>query len=267
MQCEIYIDSIFLMHFILDFYLLFLVDRSTYKTAGAWRILLGAALGAMFGCCYYLLGVSFRISIILRGLIGFGVGTVAMVLCTFRVRSVKAFVRILEKMLLFSFLLGGTALVLVEKIPLLKNRKLGLWGVLGLGAIGCLAYLIFQKREQESREDSTCLALLRNGEKQLKIRVLIDSGCKLIEPASQKCVCIITKQVFEAIFDEKEALWRAIPYRSIGRSHGILRGYSLPELVLMPDGVAKTFQDVYVAVWEEIGPSIEMILPACLLEE
>lgn len=266
-QCEIYIDSIFLMHFILDFYLLFLVDRSTYKTAGAGRILLGAAVGATFGCSYYLLGGPIRIPIIFRGLIGFGMGTFAMVLSTFRVRSMKVFAGILEKMLLFSFLLGGTALVLVEKIPAWREKELGIWSVLGLGAVGCFGYLIFQKREQANKEDSTCLAILRNGEKQLKIRVLIDSGCKLIEPVSQNMACIIEKQAFEALFDEKEALWRAIPYRSVGCDHGILKGYCLPELVLMPDGVEKKFRNIYVAVSErKIGSSIQMIVPSNLLE-
>lgn len=265
MQCEIYIDSIFLMYFILNFYMLLLVNQSTYKATGTKRLLLGAGLGAMFSCSYYLI---LGIPALIRGLIAFGFGGIVMMLSTFRITDTKSFFMILEKMLLFSVLLGGSTFALINRIPFLKERNQGIWVIIGLGTVGYLFYRQMQQKELDDQEGATCIAILKNGNKQVKVSALVDSGNKLIEPVSQKCVCVIEKGLFDELFDEKEELWRAIPYRSIERKNGILRGYCLKELVIMPRGIRKTFQNVYVAVAnEEIGSNVRMILPACLLEE
>lgn len=245
--------------------MLLLVNQSTYKAAGTKRLLFGATLGAAFACTYYLL---WEVPVMIRGLIAFGFGGIAMLFGTFRITDLKAFFFILEKMLLFSILLGGGTFTLIEKIPGLKERSMGIWMILGLGSVGYLFYRRIQDKELNKTEESYCTVILKNGDKQVKASALVDSGNGLIEPVSQKCVCVIEKRLFEELFDEKEELWRAIPYRSIERKNGILKGYCLKELVIMPRGIRKTFQNVYVAVAdEEIGPKIRMILPACLLEE
>ena len=47
MHYELYVDSLFFMNFIMNLYLLILVDRSILRTAPLWRLALGAAAGAL----------------------------------------------------------------------------------------------------------------------------------------------------------------------------------------------------------------------------
>ena len=42
-----------------------------------------------------------------------------------------------------------------------------------------------------------------------------------------------------------------IPYHSIGKKRGIMRGYLLPELELDTEGMRLKFKDVYIAVSDE----------------
>ncbi|MBP5223892.1 MAG: sigma-E processing peptidase SpoIIGA [Lachnospiraceae bacterium] len=286
MQCEIYLDSIFLIQFLLNFYLLFAVNLATHKTASGKRLVLGSVVGAVFGCSYYLLPVLgdfktsemfagiFRGSFwklfteIFRGTVTFGLGTLAMIRCTFPIGEWKAFWMIGKKMLLFSFFLGGGVLVLRQKLPGIFSHPEGMILVLFLGVIGCLFLGKRLGREGEQEEKSICVAILKNRDKQLKIQALVDSGSFLIEPVSQQHVCVVDSGVFEALFDENVDLWRAIPYRSLGCKKGILKGYRLEELILMPGGIRKTYGDVYIAVSPEpLAEPIRMILPAALLDK
>ena len=47
MHYELYVDSLFLLNFIMNLYLLILVDNSTLRTATAGRLAAGAAVGAL----------------------------------------------------------------------------------------------------------------------------------------------------------------------------------------------------------------------------
>ena len=47
MVYELYVDSLFLINFVMNLYLLILVDQSCMRTATRMRILLGACVGAV----------------------------------------------------------------------------------------------------------------------------------------------------------------------------------------------------------------------------
>ena len=51
MHYELYLDSIFLLHFGMNLLLLIMVDHSTCRTATWYRLLWGAGIGAV---CYLL---------------------------------------------------------------------------------------------------------------------------------------------------------------------------------------------------------------------
>ena len=80
---------------------------------------------------------------------------------------------------------------------------------------------------------------------------LIDSGNSLVEPISGEPVSIIEQKMFEELYGEREPLYRAIPYHSIGKKNGILKGYILPEIWIEVEGVRKMCKNIYVAVSEE----------------
>lgn len=104
---------------------------------------------------------------------------------------------------------------------------------------------------------------------------LIDSGNGLTEPISGKPVCVVEKRLYDGLWGDEESGFRAIPYHSIGKKHGIMQGYLLPGLVLDVDGLRLEFQDVYIAVSREQisaaetgnGETVEMIIHPGLLEK
>jgi len=263
MHYELYIDSLFFINFIMNLCLLALVDRNTFQSAGLMRIMAGAALGAL---CFFIPFVS-RLPIPLKLAMGAGGGAAGMICVAFPVRSLRMFLKLLEKLLIYSFGLGGTVLFVIQRFPSARNALTSMFGVLGAGVFG---YLLFCRLKTRAGAESLCRARLSRKDVRITVDALVDSGNSLIEPISGKPVCIVGQEVFAALWkgEEEEMGFRAIPYHSIGKKKGILRGYLLPELKLEMEDGEQIFQNVYIAVSkEEISgsedagaPSVKMII-------
>ena len=83
MRYELYADSLLLLNFVMNLYLLILVDRSTLRTATGRRLLLGAAFGAV---CYFLPFI-WAAPPVLKLSVGFLAGTAGMLLLAFPVKG------------------------------------------------------------------------------------------------------------------------------------------------------------------------------------
>lgn len=264
MYYEVYVDSIFLMNLVMNFYLLLLVNHSTFHTATCKRLLSGAVVGAAFAVLPLFIGGF----VWLRLFIGVLVGTIAMVFTAFPVKSVRAMWSILEKLLLYSFLMGGTLLFLIRCVPFIRRCAAGIFGILGIGAVVCAALLYYKERENRKNQDSLCHVTLIQKDVRMTVAALVDSGNSLTEPISGKPVCIIEQDLFNSLWKGEEPLYRAVPYHSIGRKTGILQGYLLSELQIELGGMVKSFKDVYVAVCEEkISDGVGMIVNPMLFQK
>ncbi len=261
MYYELYIDSLFLVNFVMNLYLLLLVNRSAFCTATRLRLVLGAGVGAIL----YLMPFLWSGAGGMKLVVGLVIGTVGMLFSTFRIRSLGAFFRLLEKLLLYSFLMGGILLFLIRRVPFLRSCMTGIFGLMGMGA---MVYLLLSRVQEQRREqEKFCFVTLICEEGSMRVAALIDSGNSLVEPISGKPVSIVEKSTLKGLWGREPELYRAIPYHSIGKNRGILRGYLLPELQIEVNGVVKTCKDVYVAVSEEAisGEEVRMILNPALL--
>lgn len=245
MHYELYIDSLFFLNFIMNLYVLMLVNRTALKRAGTGQLLLGAAIGAL---CFLLPFFPF-FSPALKILLGILAGAAGMICIPFRVRSLKMFLKLLERLLLYSFGLGGGILFVFRCLPTLRNHLTKVTGILGLGA---LLSLLFQNlKGAREPEHCLCRAVLSREGRQVRVNALIDSGNSLTEPVSGKCVSVVDRGTWEKLRGGEEKGFRAIPYHSIGKKHGILPGYLVSRLELERGGEAYVFHDVYVAVSAE----------------
>ena len=241
MHYELYVDSLFLVNFVMNLYLLLLVNKSTFRTATPGRLLFGAAVGGIGGLLPYLLpGPGF-----VKMGAGIIAGTVGMILMAFPVRSFRMFLKLLEKLLLYSFCMGGALLFLIRAIPGLRNILTGIFGIMGVGGLCFLALKRFWN--DGGQEESLCRAILICKKVRLEVIGLVDSGNSLTEPISGKPVCIVTQQVLNDLKEELPAGYRVVPYHSIGKKRGILEGYLLPELKLEIGGITRTFSQVWIA--------------------
>ena len=121
MHYELYIDSVFFLNFIMNLYLLLLVDRSTLRIASAGRLIMGAAAGAVCALLPLLTGGPG----LLKLAAGAIAGTAGMLYITFSVRGFRMFLKLLERLAVYSFGMGGAMLFLIRLIPGLR----GFWAV------------------------------------------------------------------------------------------------------------------------------------------
>lgn len=264
MYYELYIDSLLLINFVMNLYLLELVNRSMLRTATRRRILGGAALGAVL----YLLSFLIPGPGWLKLILGVLLSALGMIVVTFRTKSLKGLLQAAEKLVMYSFLLGGCLLFLIQCFPGIRRYLTSVLGILGLG--GLLFMEILRLLERRKHQDICRVTLVVKGAR-IAVNALLDSGNGLVEPISGKPVSILEKNVFESLWkDNKPEFYRAVPYHSIGKKRGILRGYQIPELQIEVEGAVKVCRDVYVGIGEDeltCGEHYRMILNPALLEE
>ena len=260
MVYELYVDSLFWVNFVMNLYLLILVDRTSMRTATRMRIVLGAGIGAGF----YVMAFFAEASRWFKWPFFILVGTGLMLKITFQPDSFRMILKLFGRLCRYSFFIGGSLLFAGNALPIPFGWISSVSGVLGMGALLCLAISYFLEKSRERQRNTIYGAKMINGEKSIHVAALLDSGNSLREPISGKPVCVISSEVFQKLWEGSENLFRVIPYHSIGKKNGVLKGYLLPELVVEMDGERRTFQDVYMAVSEECG--LEMILNPCLLE-
>lgn len=269
MHYELYVDSLFLINLCMNLYLLMLVDHSLPGTAMPWRLLAGAAVGAVCFLLPFFGSAPAWARLVFGGL----TGTVGMLCITFPVRSLRMFLKLLERLLLYSFGIGGGMLFLTARVPFLREYLTGVSGALCVGGV----LFLFFRRFCYGIKTKHCLchATLVRGERRMTAAALIDSGNGLTEPISGKPVCVVDEKLYDGLWGDEESGYRVIPYHSIGKKHGIMQGYLLPGLTLDVDGLRLDFKDVYVAVSKERisgaeaggGEAIEIIINPRLLEK
>ncbi|MCM1045346.1 MAG: sigma-E processing peptidase SpoIIGA [Candidatus Gastranaerophilales bacterium] len=231
----------------MNLFLLLLVNERTHRTATRFRLILGAAAGAVLFLFPFFCNGPVGPKVILGAICG----VCSMLFLSFRVRSVRAFFGLFEKLLRYSFLMGGALLFLIRCLsrifPAFRDYVTGIFGIIGVGAMVFLFF--FYRRETDGA--GFCTAVLVCGERRESVSALLDTGNSLTEPISGKPVSVLDKEVFDRLWEQEPAYFRVIPYHSIGRNKGLLKGYLLPELRLELDGVVKICRDVYIAVGEE----------------
>lgn len=262
MYYEVYVDSLFVVNFVMNLYILILVNGSTLRTATRRRLIAGAGVGAL---CY-LMPFVIPVPAWVKYPVALVGGTGLMIHIAFRPGSVRGFMAILKWMFVYSFLMGGLLLFLRDNVPVLFQLTTEDWAVCGIGALCAMLISYTCERGRKSAQESSCRATLMSGDKRVTVEALLDSGNGLVEPISGKSVSVINREVYLALWGEGERPFRVIPYHSVGKDHGIMRGYLVTGLELEIGGVTKRLSDVYVAVNEESGKVAMIINPAVLNE-
>lgn len=265
MYYEIYADSLFLLQFFMNMYLLGLVNHMLFHTASGKRIAAGAAIGAVCSMLPFFLPIKLLVSMV----VSFFLSMISMSLFTFRTFQGKQLMQVLQKMLMGTLLLGGLLLFLLKLLPEGNGSYLGLIAVLAVGAV---CYIIVRKMTEKKTERShMCKVTLENGTVSIQVDALVDTGNSLIEPISGKPVAVLEEGAFQDLFGDMENLgYRAIPYHSVGKANGILQGYLLQKMIIELQGVKKECRNVYIAMGQELIPekdTYRMILNPQVLEE
>lgn len=266
MYYELYIDSLFLLNFTLNLYVLLLTNKSLHCAATRRRILAGAMAGGGGYCLMFMLpiggvvGKIFLVGIGLNGGILYGV---------FRPRNVRAFLKILETMLLYAMLMGGGFLLLNNHMDVVRKHGISLVGAMAAGGVLWLFCTFVLERKKDTNRTLCMVELIGSNNKKTGISALIDTGNCLVEPISQTPVSVVDKEVYEACFGKPE-IFRAIPYRSVGCGKGIMEGVQIEELRVEVDGICKICKGVYIGLSDRpvsADGTYRMLLHPRLLEK
>lgn len=269
MYYELYVDRLFLVNFMMNLYLLILVNEGMFRTATRKRLIGGATIGA---CCYF---IPFLCPgpLWIRMIPGFLVSSSLMLMVTFPIKTFRGYWQTMRILFLYSLCLGGTILLFWRLFPGMRRKMMGFLSIPGLGILffplirGCL--------RGKKRSGHWCYVTLVGKKSKMKVNALVDTGNSLREPISGFPVSIVDQSIVHGIWGEEPKWYRAIPYHSIGRKRGILKGYLLPEMRIEVNGVEKVCPNSYLAVCEEYlteerddtGARIKMIVHPDLLEK
>lgn len=243
MEYEVYIDSVFFLNFALNFLALSLADRGLRTNKGLRKRIVGSFTGAFVYCACLILPIPFIWLRICLGSLGAGTGIVFLV---FRPLSVEGFRHCLEEMLLYSLMLGGIMFCVNRFFPFLG-------GVLGTLALALVCFEVIKRIGDKWRNQKGNLgsAMICRSHQKIKVNVLFDTGNGLVEPISQKPVCVVSRKVASEIWNDLDSLgFRAIPFHSVGCQAGILKGYLVDEIAVEYEGRKLCVNDVYLAVKE-----------------
>lgn len=260
MQKVIYIDSIFMMNLIMDFFLLSLTAGTLKKTATFLRILTGSFLGSLGYCLalcfvnipYYMMVLLFMIPT-----------AMIMVKVGCKTGGVKEVLYGTGYLFTYAFLLGGTLLFLRNRFPAFSSDSLMLTAFLGyLGFLVCRRGL---KKYTEAKQNHFCRVVIPGDDSHLLVCGLIDTGNGLREPISGKPVAILEKEIWKKMKRwERPEKYRVIPFHSIGKTRGTLEGYEVDHIRIEYENGSKELNGVLIAVFDgrlSLKGRYQMLLP------
>lgn len=297
MQYKLYVDRVFFLHFGIQFFLLFLTARMGGYRTGIRRLAGCAALGTMMFVGVLLVPMPGRglsgLLVAGEGAVIFGktllftVSNLVVIRMALKLRGKAALVRAGFLYIAAAFSLGGslgggysiTQLVtgnwgdagsLASGRSAAASNTGSLWTVLFLAALATSAGIWLVSREGKRRKNPYFTATLREGEKQLVVTALADSGNSLFDPISGVPVCVAEKSVLEKLdLLEKPEKSRLIPYHSVGKQHGLLQAAVVEEMCLQKEGQQQKIPRVLLAASPQelsVGGRYQLLLHPALLE-
>ena len=214
----------------MDTLLLFLIRKVLKCTATHFRIFLGGALGAGLACAITVIPL---IPVWMKLLAGYGMISIGMVKISFPEMNFHMVCRAAICLYGFAFLLGGFLEFLTVQFPFFRKHGISLIGMC-MACMVSYAVVSYLYGQWQRRKGGCLLPVkVRWRDREEMLQALLDTGNSLYEPIGSKPVSIVERETMERIFaDDRPAVFRAIPYHSIGKAHGILEGYEITEMII-----------------------------------
>lgn len=244
MYYELYIDVIFIINFMINVYVLQLLNHSYRKAATFGRVILGGFVGALLYCILVMIPVG---NWGVRNALGVLISGVGMLFGCFRIRTVPFFLEIAAKAGGYYVLFGGIWMLL-KRFPLKTGMQIVVMGIV-------TGIIVIWKREKEKGKERGIypVKIIHKGN-EVGMEAFLDTGNHLYEPVSGKPVSVISEKCLEAIYEnELPDIYRVIPFQSVGKGHGIMKGYPVENMIIRIEGTEKSYQDIYVCVSDEIS--------------
>ncbi len=262
MQTTIYIDSIFLINVVMDFFLLTLTVKTLKKTATFLRRLTGSIIGAAGYClvlCLTDISAVHRTCFIMIPLL------FLMIRTGCKAGTLKELLYAGGYFFSYAFLIGGFILFCRNNIPLMKTYSESILLITAAGYAGFWLCIQGIRKYKQKKENPFCKITLRGDEKNICIYGLIDTGNGLTDPISNRPVAIMEEEVWKQMEKAKRPeKFKIIPYHSIGKNNGVLESYEVEKIEIEQEMQKKELTNVLIAVFKgklSVKGDYQMILP------
>lgn len=251
-----YWDIFLILNFIMNLFLMGMTGMIRRKNIVKKRMFLASFLGSLAMTAGMILQLSLFYNdstdlcspntfLVLEAI----VVALVMLQITFRESSGRELLSDFWGMVQVSVITGGCLCLAGEHFSWFDN--LNAWALLAGAVIVYLLFFaalyLFGKQEQQKHVLDGILSD-KNGEK-YTIRVLYDTGNRLVSPYTGESVMIISDKLVEKLEIKKDQLPLWIPYHSIG-GDGMLPAYRLPKITLQNGEIRENF---LAAVSEKIS--------------
>ena len=243
-EVVLYADVLICINIIIDYFLLNITAALLGCKCSFLRLILGSVVG---GICSLTILVGSE-NIIIAFLIRIFSST-AVILSAFGFSGVGLFLRRAAVFFTASFLFSGCMTAITELLTpkglLVKNGIVYYdLSAVALVVFSAVVYLTLSLilRFSKRKSERTCKLSVYDGNTEIHITALIDSGNRLHEPFSEKWVVLLDSKYENIIKGEGKAR-RIIPFSTVS-GEGILNGF-IPDKVILEDSGEQL--DVYVA--------------------
>ena len=280
MYYEIFIDVLFTMNYVMDFFLLRLVNRLLHSSATLGRSLLGALIGAG-GVCLLAIHPGSRI---MNTILVHVVINTLMVRFGCNLKTVREILKGVLILYICSFLLGGMMLFWQSRMEMREIKMVLL--------AGSISYLFLEAgirvyTRKEKKENCTYQVCLYEGDKSREGKALLDTGNGLTDPVSGKPVNVIRREMLngllaDTILDSLEHFSEKcpdedfgnlsphfVPFATLGCTGGLLVAITIDYLSLEIQGKNKIIFRPVVAFSDEgavFPENYQMILHPNLID-
>ncbi len=262
MQNVLYIDSIFVINFVMDLLLLTLTAKTLKKTATFLRLSAGSLLGAAGYCLVIVLP---QVPYLIKVVFGMLPITAGMLKISCKVKGIRELICGAGYLFTYSFFLGGFMLFLRNRIPLLREKESSVWLLLLTGYIGFRFCLSGINKWKQTKQNHFCRVKFKGDKEPINVWGLIDTGNGLTEPVSGKTAAILEEDIWEKMtWAKKPEKFKVIPFHSIGKEHGLLEGYEVESLQIEYEEEKRELTHILVAVYKgklSVKGDYRMILP------
>ena len=242
MKYEVYLDSIFFIQFVMNYCVLMLAATVMRLVTKRIRIVMAALIGA-FGSC--LLFVPLAINGLVKGFLVFAFFSVIMTGIAFRVRGSGHYICMLLSVVSALFLFGGITqwlmMVLGGRVSIFQ------WIAIIVAVYGMLRWVIHLYRKQKSVFLPVSIRIeTEDGQKEISVVALQDSGNRLRELSTGKGVCVLESGVLKISEDGE---YRVL-FRSLGNEADSMKAQIIPKMIVHTKEGDKIIQNVMLAFYQ-----------------
>ncbi|NLI90423.1 MAG: sigma-E processing peptidase SpoIIGA [Epulopiscium sp.] len=258
---EIYLDILFVLNFIMDYFIFWMVSKITYKKITNKRLFLGSLVAAMLYCLAVIVPFFRSINMVIY-LIALPIIPIIII---FEPSNLKEFVQIFVISNIVALIIGGMSYGLIywskgyNLTTNIYSRSYNNFSLYLLFISIVASYIIIQsfryyiQRRNTSIEKLYPLKILHN-DQVIEVNALLDTGNKVYDPITKYPVIIIEYAEIEKLLPEgiqklylkgeeditcfvEEASKsefgrriRIIPYQSLGNPNGMLLGFKADKI-------------------------------------